>query len=228
MSHQERKRNGLRIVGIASSWRHGNTEIIVKEALREIRCSYPEAQTEFVSLAHKKILPCRDCEGCVKKGSYCILPDDWLELVKCLIEPVPDGVIIGSPVYHYSVNAQLRAFLERCTSLRKKLYAPDFPHEPPDWSKTVGGAVTVGQSIHGGQEHALSSIIDWFLINGFVVVGGYYAGGPTWLHEIDARDAVLEDEFGLQAVRKLASRVAATARLIKAGALATGDGTLEA
>lgn len=214
----------VRIVGISSSFRRANTEIIVKAAL-EAAGGVPGVETTFVSFAGKRLSGCRDCEGCVRAGSYCIIKDDWPELAQALIDPVPDGLIIGSPVYHYSVNAALRAFLERCTSLIKKKFFPDFPLDPPDWTHTVGAALAVGQSIHGGQEHALGNILDWLLVNDFVVVGGYYTGGPACLHEIDTKDAVLKDEMGLAAARTVGRRVAHTARLLKLGRRAAGGAT---
>jgi len=207
----------IRIVGISASYRRANTEILVKEALRAASEVGDDIETVYVSFAGKRLEGCRDCEACLKKGSYCILKDDWLELVRYLVDPVPHGLVLGSPVYHYSVNSALRAFLERTSSLMKKKWFPDFPLEPPDWRHTVGAAIAVGQSIHGGQEHAISNMLDWMITNDFVVVGGYYAGGSAYLHEIDTKDAVLDDEMGLAAARTVGRRVAYTARLLQAG-----------
>jgi multimeric flavodoxin WrbA len=216
--------NTIRIVGISSSFRRANTEIIVKGALEAAKASVPGVETTFVSFAGKRLSGCRDCEACVRGGTYCVLKDDWPDLARVLYDPVPDGLIIGSPVYHYSVNSALRAFLERCTSLIKKKFFPDFPLDPPDWTHTVGAALAVGQSIHGGQEHALGNILDWLLVNDFVVVGGYYTGGPAYLHEIDTKDAVLRDDMGLAAARTVGRRVAYTARLVRAGRRAVAEG----
>ena len=66
-----------------------------------------------------KIQPCINCDGCIRKLSYCILKDDWLEVVSNIIDPVPNGLVLGSPVYFFSVNSAMRAFMERLHPLSR-------------------------------------------------------------------------------------------------------------
>ena len=207
----------IKVLGIAASPRHGNTEILVREALKAAQELPFEVEVEFLSFAGKKIEPCTDCGYCVRKKSYCWKKDDWWELISALIEPPPDGVIIGSPVYFFGLPSILRAFFERCTCLFKQLWDKEFPFPPPDWTKTAAGAIAIGFHRHGGVEHALSSILHWFLINGFVCVGGDYIGGGAWQLEIDSREAVLEDSIGIEAARRVGQRVAYTAKLLNEG-----------
>lgn len=207
----------IKIIGISSSPRHGNTEILVKEALKAAVSLGFKVNTEFISFAGKRIEPCTDCKACIKMKDYCPKDDDWLELVRPLIENVPDGVIIGSPVYFFNCNSMLRAFFERCTCLMKQLWDEDFPHPPPDWTKTAAGAIAVGFDRHGGVEHALSSILHWFLTTGFVCVGGDYIGGAGWQQHEDSEAAVLKDPIGLDAAHKVGKRVAFTAKMLHEG-----------
>lgn len=211
----------LRIVGISCSPRHANTEILVKAALKTAEAEWG-CETVYTSLAGKSIGGCVDCKGCVRKKSYCILKDDWLEVARLLIDPVPNGVIIGAPVYFFSVNSQTRAFMERCTSLIKGKWEPDFPHPVPDWSETASAAVTVGFDRHGGQEHALAAINNWFLAMGFPVVSAYYNGSPAWQLGTDARDSVIQDELGMANARETGRRVAQLATRLYLG---SGPGT---
>ncbi|HID87533.1 MAG TPA: flavodoxin family protein [Anaerolineae bacterium] len=228
----------IRIVGISSSPRRANTEILVREALAAAEQKYG-VQTEFISFKGKELRGCLDCKACVRRRTghlldQCIQDDDWRELVTPLVNPVPNGVIIGSPVYFFGVNAQLRAFMERCTSLFKRYWYEDFPYEPPDWSKTAAGALAVGFHRHGGQEHAIDIILHWFLINGFVVVGSHsiksgpigYIGGAAWQTAggRSGMDAVLDDKWGLEAARALGEKVAETAILLALGAQALEAG----
>lgn len=220
--------NKIRILGISTSPRKGaNTETMVKEALTISEEFGSEVgfkvKTKMISLAGKKILPCYNCNQCVKQGSYCVLKDDWLELIEQLINPPPNGVIFGSPVYFFHQNSQARAFMERCTSLLKKLWHPEFPHEPPDFSKTVAGAISVGSDRHGGVEHVLSSIIHWFLTMGFVAVGGFYIGGAGWTHESTQRNGIENDQIGLDSAHLVGKKVAKTAILLKRGSEEIGD-----
>ena len=167
----------VKILGISASPRHGNTEILVNEALAAARSLPFDVETEILSFAGKRIEPCTDCQVCVRKKTYCWKKDDWWDLVSHLVETPPDGLIIGSPVYFYSVPSILRAFFERCTCLFKQLWNEDFPYPPPDWTKTAAGVVAVGFHRHGGVEHAISNVLEVLLSNGFVCVGGDYIGG---------------------------------------------------
>lgn len=207
----------VRIIGISSSPRHGNTEYLVKTALDAAANTAGHIVTEFVSFANKRIEPCTDCRVCVKTLQYCPKQDDWLELVRPLIAPEPNGVIIGSPVYFFDVNSMLRAFFERCTCLKKQKREPDFPISPPDWSATVGGAVAVGFDRNGGVEAALTSILRWYLTNGMICVGGLYIGAAGWQGCEDRLDAILRDEIGLSAATELGRRVAVAACRLRAG-----------
>lgn len=217
------QKDEVRIVGVSSSPRkNGNTQYMVEEALQaaekfggDVDCS---TKTELISLAGKKILPCCNCNRCIQKKSYCVLKDDWLDLVKIIIEPIPDGLIFGSPVYFFNLNSQARAFMERFTSLLKKVWDPSFPYEPPDFSRTAAGALAVGFDRNGGVEHTISSIIHWFLIMGFVAVGGFYIGGAGWTNENDSKTAILNDDLSLESARLVGRKVAKTALLLKRGA----------
>jgi len=214
----------IRIVGICSSPRIANTDFLVHEALAVAHEKY-DAQTEFISFKGKKVLGCIDCKACIERREthiveQCILEDDWSELVKPLVDPVPNGLIIGTPVYFANVNSQLRAFMERCTSLFKG-YWYSTPHKPPDWSHTVAGALSVGFHRHGGQELANQNIVQWLLTNGFITVGSHsltegpvgYIGGAGWQGILGqrAKDAISDDKWGIRSARVLGEKVTMTA-----------------
>ncbi len=224
-------RQDVRIVGISSSPRHANTEILVKEALAAASAKYG-VRTELVSFKGKQINGCLDCRACIRRRmptiqEQCVQKDDWRELVTHLLDPVPNGIIIGSPVYFFNVNAQLRAFMERCTSLAKPYWNPEIPHRAPDWSRTAAGAIAIGYHRNGGEEHAISSILQWCLVNGMVVVGSHdpvdgplgYIGGAAWQDVVGKKavDAVCEDEWGLRCARVVGEKVAHTAILLASG-----------
>jgi multimeric flavodoxin WrbA len=208
----------LRIVGISSSPRHGNTDLLVKTALEAAGSAPVGVTTEFLSFVGKRIDPCSDCQVCATQRRRCIRKDDWQELVSRIVDPAPDGLIIGSPVYFFSVNAELRAFFERCTSLLKGLWVDDYPFPPPDFTRTAGGAIAVGYHRHGGAEHAMSNILEWMLTVGIVCTGADYIGGGAWQGHHNTLDAVAQDELGLRNARVVGRNVAYLAYLLKAGA----------
>jgi multimeric flavodoxin WrbA len=219
----------IRIVGISSSPRHANSEIMLNEALEAAKEAYPEITTESYSLKGKKITPCYDCKACERRRTdslltQCVLKDDWVEAIRPLVDPVPNGIIISSPVYFTDVNAQLRAFMERGTSLEKPYWFPEIPFSPPDYSRTAGGAIAVGYHRNGGEETAILSILRYFITMGVVAVGshcpdygaiGYY-GGTGWedVTGEQGRKAVEKDDWGLYSARVLGRKVARTAILL--------------
>ena len=218
----------LRIVGICASPRKkANTSILLDASLDGARNAAVslgfESQIEKVELAAKKISPCLGCDQCAAQRRPCILQDDWHAMVRPLVDPVPDGVIFGSPVYFFNQNALGRAYMERCTSLVKALWDPETDVPLPDWSTTAAGAVAVGFDRHGGVEFTLNSILQWFLVMGFATVGGFYLGGAAWTGFRSERDAVQRDEHGLGAARLVGRRVARTAALLKEGKTALGE-----
>ena len=114
--------------------------------------------------------------------------------------------------------------MERCTSLLKGYWHKEAPFHPPDWSKTAAGVISVGIHRHGGQELANQNIIQWLLINGFVVVGSHlpskgpigYMGGTGWEGVIGQRsnNAIWDDTLGIYSSRALGEKVVMTAALL--------------
>lgn len=225
----------FRFVGVCSSpKKERTTAVLVKEALEAAKNKVlemvPDADVEIqnVSLANKEIKHCIDCGACLRKGTLCILKDDWLEAVDPLINPgSPDGVVFGSPVYFHSTNAQMRAYMERFTCLFKPVWHKDHPLQAPDFTKTVAGAVSVGFHRHGGMEEAVSSIISFLLSSGFLVTSSFnmdhgpvgYTGGTAWSGApgVNKTDITL-DEYGMLAARVLGERIGETAVIIRLGA----------
>ena len=219
----------IRIVGISSSPRHANTEILLKEALQAAKAAYSEISIEFYSMKAKQIKHCYDCKACERRSEaslveQCVLKDDWAEVVRPLVDPVPNGVIMASPVYFTDVNAQMRAFMERCTSLVKPFWFPKLGFSAPDFSRTAAGAVSVGFHRHGGQETTILSMMRFCTVLGMTVVGsvdpnhgpiGYY-GGSAWedVTGNPGRDAVEKDDWGLYSARVVGRKVARTAIML--------------
>src|SRR5512136_2160029 len=72
----------VRIFGIACSPRHGNTEILVNEALKAAK-EMPGVETEFYSIVGKEISPCNSCYRCMnaKKEDPCpAIKDDFKDV----------------------------------------------------------------------------------------------------------------------------------------------------
>mgnify|MGYP000802091376 CR=1 FL=1 len=87
----------------------GNSDILCDEFLRGAR----EAghQLEKVRPTEKKIAPCLGCYYCASHGGECVRRDDMADLLQQMIDA--DVIVLASPVYFYSINAQLKAVIDR-------------------------------------------------------------------------------------------------------------------
>lgn len=216
----------VRIVGISSSPRRGSTEVLLKEALKAAEDAYPQVTTEMYSFKGKEIKYCCDCKACERRLTesiymQCVLDDEWINFIKPLVDPVPNGIILAAPVYFSDVNAEMRAYMERFTALMKPHWFDHLPFAVPDFSRTAGGALTVGFHRSGGQEAALLSMLSFFVICGMVAVGSYcpdngpigYFGGVGWEEASGKawRKSVSEDRWGMYSSRVVGRKVAYTA-----------------
>lgn len=82
------------------------------------------AEVEVVSLSKKSINPCAGCFSCwTKTPGICIHKDDMTrELFPRWLES--DLVIYASPLYHYTVNSEMKAFIERTLPVLEPFFIP--------------------------------------------------------------------------------------------------------
>jgi len=109
----------MKILGIVGSRRKkGNTSCLVQEALKVVEKEGIE--TELIFLGDYSIRGCTGCEGC--KDTYkCVVNDDMQKIYPLLWET--DGIILGSPTYHYNITPDVKAFIDRCYSM--EVFAED-------------------------------------------------------------------------------------------------------
>lgn len=92
----------------ASPRKGGNSDILCDRFAEGAREAGHDA--EKIRVAEKHIGYCRACYACKEKG-VCVLKDDMAEVLQKMIEA--DVLVLASPVYFYSVNAQLKAVIDR-------------------------------------------------------------------------------------------------------------------
>jgi len=171
----------------------GNTQILIDEALKEIKKKGIE--TESISIADYDIKPCNGCERCFTKSWDCPIKDDAKIVLKKMV--AADGLLIGSPVYCGGVTAQLKALLDRSV----------MPYNSSEFKDKVGGAITVGGAKNGGQELTLLQLNTFFLMFDMVVAsaeGGFYGGMATGGDKGDVK----RDKEGLDKARGTGRRMA--------------------
>lgn len=86
----------------------GNSDILCDEFMRGAKESGNEV--EKIRVAEKQIGYCRGCYACQKTG-ICAVKDDMAEILQKMIDA--DVLVLASPVYFYSIDAQLKALIDR-------------------------------------------------------------------------------------------------------------------
>jgi len=179
----------IKVVGIVGSPRaEGNTELLVREALRA--AEEQGAEVEVITLWDKEIKPCDACLSC-RKTKECRIKDDFPQIFEKMVGA--DGIIIGSPVYFGSATPQVKALIDRAGYLsvaRGRVF-----------ENKVGGPLVVAR--RAGQNFTLAELLFFFLHQGMIVPGSIYwniAFGRE-------RGEVMKDDEGVKTVRTFGERL---------------------
>ncbi len=102
------------LVVLGSPRRKGNSAVLAKRIAKGARASGAKVRTIF--LQDLTIAPGRGCLACQKSGARgCILRDDMQPIYRELRKS--DAWILASPVYWFTMSAQLKIFMDRCFAL---------------------------------------------------------------------------------------------------------------
>ncbi|MDD4835185.1 MAG: molybdopterin-dependent oxidoreductase, partial [Lutispora sp.] len=130
-------------------WKLLSENISIEETLNkalEVMGPKPKAEKG------KKMGSCISCFKCGENKGLCILEDDFEDLRQLWIES--DVIIYSTPVYHLSVPAQLKCFIDR---LGNSFYG-HYKVASVRHMKTIG-VLCQGMHFFGGQELATSYLI---------------------------------------------------------------------
>lgn len=87
----------------------GNSDILCDEFLKGACANGHEV--EKIRVAERKIAPCTGCYYCKDHGGKCALNDGMAEILEKII--AADVLVLATPVYFYSMCAQLKAVIDR-------------------------------------------------------------------------------------------------------------------
>lgn len=165
----------------------GNTEILLKETLRQLDDN--GWKTELAKVGGTAIRGCLACYKCFEnKDNECIIKTDGFNEVFAKMLNA-DAMILGSPTYFAAVSADLKALLERAG-----LVAIANDHA---FSGKIGAAVVAVR--RGGATHAFDSINHMFQMSRMIIPGSTY-----WNMGIGRnKEEVKDDEEGMENMRHL-------------------------
>ncbi|MDE7083407.1 MAG: flavodoxin family protein [Clostridia bacterium] len=99
-----------RVLILSGSPRNGgNSDTLCDEFMRGAAESGHEV--EKINVADKNIGYCKACYYCRKSGGKCVINDGMAEILQKMIDA--DVIVFASPVYFYSIDAQLKAVIDR-------------------------------------------------------------------------------------------------------------------
>lgn len=87
----------------------GNSDLLCDEFLKGAKESGNDAEKIF--LRDKKIGYCVACYYCKDHNGECAIKDDMAEIIDKML--AADVIVLASPVYFYSIDAQLKTVIDR-------------------------------------------------------------------------------------------------------------------
>ena len=87
----------------------GNSDLICDEFMRGALENGNAVKK--LNVAQKKVNFCRGCYYCNDHDGECVFKDDMAEILQDIIDA--DVLVLASPVYFYSIDAQLKAVIDR-------------------------------------------------------------------------------------------------------------------
>jgi multimeric flavodoxin WrbA len=173
----------VKILGISGTpIKDGNCDKLVQTALKAA-AGIPGVETEFITLADKKIAECKHCQWCVKNRARCNINDDVHAVHDKMF--AADGIIMGGPTYCQVLSTQLQNVFFRG---REEIF---FGRRCVG---KIGGALTLGW-FGVGMEFAIKVIeqmmTSWGIVpvaRGTAIVSTYWKGEKLKYQEGGAMD----------------------------------------
>ena len=196
----------VKILGISGTpIKDGSCDQLVKEALKAAE-ELEDVETEFITLADKKIAMCEHCQYCIEHKTECKIQDDAQMIYQRIKEA--DGVIMGAPTWLRTVAPPLLILFSRA---RHEMF---FAHE---FRNKVAGAITVGWFGRGMDiatleiMHVASRLFMIPVVEGMATSSSIVKGERAGYMEHGA----LDDRAGMISIRNVGYRVAEVTKMIK-------------
>jgi len=201
----------IKVLGVSGSPRKGkNTGKLLDAALEA--AEEAGAETEHLSLADLKILPCTGCNSCVREKACPQDAEDDMGAVKDSLESA-DAIVFAAPSYFGGVPGVMKSMMDRSRSLKMD------GHRLKD---RVASAVSLAGLRYGGAEQVTEHLARFALMHGMVVVGGVgnpLSGGYFGIASLQADEGwrrAEADAVAMENARGVGRRVAEVALALRA------------
>lgn len=100
----------------------GNSDTLCDEFIKGAKKSGNEVKKVMVK--DKDIHYCIGCNTCQNNAGKCVFKDDEAEIIEDMIWA--DSIVLGSPLYFYSMSAQLKTLIDRVYAKYSEIKNKDF------------------------------------------------------------------------------------------------------
>ncbi len=100
----------------------GNSDILCDEFLKGVLAAGNKGEKVF--LGDKKIAYCSGCEYCHAHKGVCVHKDDMAALLDKMAKA--DTIVMATPVYFYTLDAQIKTFMDRTVARYTELKDKEF------------------------------------------------------------------------------------------------------
>jgi multimeric flavodoxin WrbA len=184
-----REGESMKVFGIYGSPRKGgNTDQLLDKALEGARAAGAEVNTVYVR--DLQMCGCIECGGCDKTGK-CVVEDDMQRVYPLLEEA--DVIFLASPIFFYSVTAQVKALIDRVQAMWAKQQLEQTPDEMNRYKRGRGYLITVGATRGKNLFEGAQMVARYF----FDALNMSYEGG-IFFRSLEKKTAVKENPETLQ------------------------------
>lgn len=125
---------------------------------------------EKIRVANKKIAPCSGCYYCSSHNGECAHKDDMAEILQKMIDA--DILVLASPVYFYSIDAQLKAVIDRTVARWLEVKNKEFYYIVTMADEAISSADTTLACFRG-----YADCVEGAVEKGVVIGNGVYEAG---------------------------------------------------
>lgn len=148
----------------------GNSDILCDEFAKGARESRHEV--EKIRVAEKNIGYCVGCYACKNSGE-CAIKDDMSEVLQKMIDA--DVLVLASPVYFYSIDAQLKAVIDRTVARWLEVKNKEFYYIVTMADEDISSADTTLACFRG-----YADCVSGAKEMGVIIGNGVYEKGEIW------------------------------------------------
>lgn len=158
-----------KVLILSGSPRKGsNSDLLCDEFLRGAQQA--GHTVEKLRVSAKKVHPCSACYHCKNHGGECVYKDDMAEILQKMIDA--DVLVLASPVYFYSIDAQLKAVIDRTVARWLEVKNKEFYYIVTMADEEIASADTTLACFRG-----YADCVEGAVEKGVVIGSGVYEAG---------------------------------------------------